>query len=263
MKVVLKFSLPARRHPYRGGRKMRRALGRDLASPTTWTPVETKIHRETAGDYNPAPLAHGFARYLPIFESRLDRTKPIRMLTIGSFYEDSLKMWQDYLHPGSFLVSADLNSKLLKIAESGKIYVRMCHVQDGSFLEQVATEFGPFDVILDEGSHTSSHMVESFRCLFTTALSEGGIHMVEAVDCDYQKPYRDSRLSFIDFVKALIDAMHAHYQVPSNKTSSQVGDPDRIRKVSVPAITPALGGIEVYDSIVVVHRATPGPVREH
>ncbi|OMC36393.1 hypothetical protein A5739_03915 [Mycobacterium colombiense] len=241
---------------------MRKALGQDLAASTTWS-VETKVDQEMAGGPNRAPAVHGLARYLPMYESRLDRTKPIRMLVIGSFYEDSLTTWQDYLHPGSFLVCADGKSKLLKIAESGNTYVRMCEERHGSLLEKVATEFGPFDVILDKGSHTSSHMVDSFRSLFTTALGDGGTYMVEDVYYDYWTPYRDRRLSFIEFVKALIDAMHAHYQVVSTETASEVGHPGRIREVSVPAITPVLGGIEVYDSIVVVHRATPDPDEEN
>ena len=99
-------------------------------------------------------------------------------------------------------------------------------------------------------------MVDSFRCLFANALSDSGVYMVEDVDCDYWTSYRDSRVSFIDFVRALIDAMHGHYQVTTSETNFRVGHPDRIREVSVPAITPILGSIEIYDSIVVVRRAT-------
>ena len=99
------------------------------------------------------------------------------------------------------------------------------------------------------------------RCLFANFLSDGGIYIVEDVYCDYRRCYRDSRISFIDFVRALIDAMHAHYQVTTSETNFQVGHPNRIREVSVPAITPILGAIEIYDSLVVVRRATRGLTR--
>jgi hypothetical protein len=194
------------------------------------------------------------------------------MLEIGSFHDDSLQMWREYLHPDSLIVCIDLNSKLLKIADSGGAHVRIGGSdQDVSFLREVAAEFGPFDFILDGGSrslthllpsqrgragHTSSHMVDSFRCLFANALSDGGVYMVEDVDCDYWTFYRDSRISFIDLVRALIDAMHGHYQVATSEANFRVGDPDRIREVAVPAITPILGSIEIYDSVVVVRRAT-------
>ncbi|SPM43074.1 putative methyltransferase [Mycobacterium numidiamassiliense] len=202
------------------------------------------------------------ARYLPIYDSIIDRTKPIRMLVIGSFYTDSVQMWQEYLHPNSHVVGVDSNSKLLKIADSEGVHARLADVEaNAAFLKEAAAEFGPFDIILDDGGHTSSQMVESFRCLFANFLSDGGVYIVDDIDCDYRKSYRDSRISFIDFVKALIDAMHAHYQVTTSETNFQVGRPDRIQEVAVPAITPILGAIEIHDSLVVVRRATRGLTR--
>ena len=244
------------RYPYRGRGRMLRALGPDLASMTTWSAVDAELHGEMAEILNRTPGVHKLAHYLPIYESVVDRTTPIRMLEIGSFYERSLQMWREYLHPDSLIVSIDIISQLLSIADSGGIHVRFGGEQGVSFLREVAAEFGPFDVILDDGCHTSSHMVDSFRCLFANALSDSGVYMVEDVDRDYWKSYRDSRVSFIDLVRALIDAMHSHYQVAISETNFRVGHPDRIREVSVPAITPILGSIEIYDSIVVVRRAT-------
>lgn len=177
------------------------------------------------------------------------------MLEICGFYGGSLQMWREYLHPDATIVSIDIDSKLLKIAGSEGTHVRIGDEQGGPFLREVAAEFGPFDVILDEGSHTSSHMVESFRCLFADALHEGGLYIVEDVNCDYWTVYRDSRVSFMDLVKSLIDAMHGHYQVATGETNFRVGHPERLLEVVVPVVTPILGGIEIYDSIVVVRRA--------
>ena len=244
------------RYPYRGRRRMLRALGPNLASMTTWSAVDTELHGEMAEVFNRTPRVQKLAHYLPIYESVVDRTRPIRTLQIGSFYGGSLQMWQEYLHPDSLIVGIDINSKLLKIADSGGIHVRIGGEQNVSFLREVAAEFGPFDVILDAGDHTSSHMVESFRCLFANALSDSGVYVVEDVDCDYWMRYRDSRVSFIDLVRALIDAMHGHYQVATSETKFRVDHSDRIREVSVPAITPILGSIEIYDSIVIVRRTT-------
>jgi SAM-dependent methyltransferase len=243
------------RYPYRGRRRMLRALGPDLASMTTWSAVDTELHGEMAEVFNRTPRVHKLAHYLPIYESVVDRTRAIRMLEFGSFYGGSLQMWREYLHPDSHIVGIDIDSRLLKIADAEGIRVRIGVDQDVAFLRGVAAEFGPFDVIIDAGSHTSSHVVDTFRCLFANALSESGVYMVEDVDRDYWTPYRDSRVSFIDFVRALIDAMHGHYQVATGETNFRVGHPDRIREVSVPAVTSILGSIEIYDSVVVVRRA--------
>lgn len=256
-----------RRNPYRGRDTMLEALGADLASMTTWSAVDSGLHGELAEVFNRTSRVHKFAHYLPIYESVLDRNRPIRMLEIGSFYGGSLQMWREYLHPDSLIVLLDINSRLLRIAGSEGIHVRIVGEQDVSILKAVTAEFGPFDVILDDGlsrraghaksdgGHTSSHMVNSFRSLFANALTDSGVYIIEDVYCDYWTAYRDSRVSFMDFVRALIDAMHGHYQPTTSETNFQVGHPDRLWEVSVPAITPILGSIEIYDSIVVVRRA--------
>jgi len=143
------------------------------------------------------------------------------MLEIGSFYGDSLQIWQEYLHPDSLIVGIDLDSKLVKIANSGGVHVRIVGEKNDSLLSELAAEFGPFDVILDAGSHTSSQMVDSFRCLFANALSDSGVYVVEDGYCDFWAFY--NRFSFIDVVKALIDAVYGHYQVATSETNVRVG----------------------------------------
>ncbi|PRI13453.1 hypothetical protein B2J96_21855 [Mycobacterium shigaense] len=202
----------------------------------------------------PPPQGYKLAHYSKIYEAIVDRSRPLRMLLISSFYDASLQTWHEFLHPDSQIINVDTDSRLLKIRDSGGICVHFCEGKNGSFLAQVAAEFGPFDVILDNGSHGSSRMVSSFRCLFATALKDEGIYIAEDVYRDYWKRYRDSRVSFMDLVRALADAMHGHYQVATSETNFQVGHPDRIREVSVPSITPILGGIEIHDSIVIVRR---------
>lgn len=253
-KVVVKYSSFARRHRYRRHGRMLKALGPELASMTTWPAVDTEFHGATAhlsDRSRPDKLAHRF----PLYESVVDQSKPIRMLEIGSFYADSLKMWQQYLHHDSRVVSVDVKSRLLKIAQSGGTHVRLADEHDGCLLSETASEYGPFNVILDGGNHTSSQMVDNFRCLFANALCDNGIYIVEDVDRDYRKAFRDSHSSFIDFVRALIDAMPGHYRALTSKGKFQGNHQHQPSDGPVPMITPMLGSIEIYDSLIVVRRA--------
>ena len=200
---------------------MLRALGPDLASMTTWSAVATELNGEMAEVINRTARVHKLAHYLPVCESVVEGARPIRMLEIGSFYGDSLQIWQEYLHPDSLIVGIDLDSKLVKIANSGGVHVRIVGEKNDSLLSELAAEFGPFDVILDAGSHTSSQMVDSFRCLFANALSDSGVYVVEDGYCDFWAFY--NRFSFIDVVKALIDAVYGHYQVATSETNVRVG----------------------------------------
>ena len=59
-----------------------------------------------------------------------------------------------------------------------------------------------FDVILDDGSHMTSHMVDTFRYLFPNGLASGGVYIVEDIGTNYQKPWRDSPMTFVEFTKS-------------------------------------------------------------
>src|SRR6202008_2820925 len=119
-----------------------------------------------------------------------------------------------------------------------------------SFLQDVVDKLGPFDVILDDGSHMNSHIALTFRHLFPNGLAPGGVYIVEDIHSNYWKPYRDSPMSFADFTKWLIDAMHAHYQTAGSKELDfRVGDAHRLTELRVPLATALVEKVEFYDSI--------------
>ena len=158
--------------------------------------------------------------------------------------------------PGTVIVGIDIDPGCSRFEDPAQnIHVRIGDQADASFLRGVASEFGPFDVILDDGSHMTSHQVESFRHLFASALAPGGVYIVEDIHSNYWTAQRDSALSFVDFTKWLIDAMHAHYQDASGEPEFRVDDPRRRSQFSVPVATVLVEKVEFYDSIAVVHRS--------
>lgn len=221
MKVVLKFSPIARRSRYGGVRRMLRAVGRDHASTTTWSTLDVELRGDLAEVVDRTPRVFDLQHYSSIFAELVIRTRPIKVLEIHSFYGDSLSMWQGYLHPDSLIVAVDIDSNLLKIANAGGVHVRIGFGQNVSSLKELAAEFGPFDVIIDSGSQTSSRMVNSFESLFTTALNDSGIYIVEDVYCDYWTLYNG--FSFTDLIKALGDSARGHYQIATDITKFQRG----------------------------------------
>jgi hypothetical protein len=247
----------SRRYPYGSGQRMQRALGPELAAPSTWRAVDTPPSGGLGTIFTKTGGVHKWLHYLPVYESAIDRSRPIRMLEIGVFHGGSLRMWREYLHPKSVIVGIDIDPDCKQFEDpENNVHVRIGGQQDATFLQEVNSEFGPFDVILDDGSHMASHMVESFRNLFASALAEPGTYIVEDVHSSYWKSYRDASMSFVDFVAVLVDAMHAHYPDAEDERSFRTGHPARLREVSVPRITPKLSSIEIHDSIVVVRKAS-------
>jgi predicted O-methyltransferase YrrM len=200
---------------------MLKALGPDLASMTVWSAADTEINSETAEVVDRTPRVHQLQCCLPIYDSAVDRSKPIRMLEIGSVYGNSLQKWKEYLHPDSIIVGVDIDSKFVKIADAEGINFRIGGERSDSFLREVAAEFGPFDVIIDAGSQTSSHIVNTFGYLFKNALRDNGVYLVEDVYCDYWTLYNS--FSLTDLVGALIDFGYGHYQVATSAANFRVG----------------------------------------
>ena len=121
---------------------------------------------------------HKWHHYFDIYAKHFEqyRNRPIRMLEIGVFRGGSLRMWKNYFHADSTIVGIDIDKSCEAHEIVNKnIYVRIGSQADPHFLNKVNAEFGPFDIILDDGSHKKTHhQIISFGALFRSALQDGG-----------------------------------------------------------------------------------------
>jgi hypothetical protein len=130
---------------------------------------------------------HWYTQHYERHLARL-RTEPVKLLEIGiGGYDDpssggaSLRMWQRYFHRG--LVHG------LDIAEkTGVTGPRIMTVQgdqsDAGFLDRLGAQLGPFDVVIDDGSHRNDHVRTSFHALFPH-VRPGGLYVVEDLQTAY------------------------------------------------------------------------------
>jgi hypothetical protein len=93
----------------------------------------------------------------------------------------SLLAWQAYF-PRGHIIGADIEEKIA-LAGSRREIVML----DQSSTEQLAAlarDKGPFDLIVDDGSHFSAHQIVTFRQLFG-ALNDGGIYVIEDIQTSF------------------------------------------------------------------------------
>ena len=173
------------------------------------------------------------------------------MLEIGVYRGGSLRMWKEYFHPKSTIVGIDIDKscKAHEIAAQ-QVHVRIGSQADPDFLNKVNEEFGPFDIILDDGSHKTLHQITSFGALYRPALKEGGCYMVEDLHTNYWIMYTDSPETFIDLSKQMIDMLHEPYLEHGEKHFRHQ-HPEAIKELDLSYLAAHLGGISFYDSIVV------------
>ncbi|NQV86131.1 MAG: class I SAM-dependent methyltransferase [Woeseiaceae bacterium] len=219
---------------------------------------ENELFDIFSADTNVHKWHHYFDIYTKHFEAY--RNRPIRMLEIGVYRGGSLRMWKDYFHPDSTIVGIDIDKtcKDHEIADR-KVFVRIGSQADPAFLTEVADEFGPFDIILDDGSHKTHHQNVSFGALFRDALRDGGCYMVEDVHTNYWLKHIDSEDTFIDLSKQMVDMIHEPY-FDRKETHFRHGHPDAVKQMELSYLAANIGSIAFYDSIVVFdkkHRVLP------
>ena len=137
--------------------------------------------------------------YTPVYHALFAhlRDRPIRLLEIGiggysikSVGGASLAMWTDYFPRGE-ITGIDIAEKRLKLDPRVKYY--QGSQDDPAFLQSICGERGPFDIVIDDGSHVPKHVVASFNLLFPP-LADGGLYVIEDVQTAFWPKFGGSIL---------------------------------------------------------------------
>ncbi|WP_439883013.1 hypothetical protein ACSX1A_07560 [Pontibacter sp. MBLB2868] len=249
--------------------KVNKVLGEELRTSVEWK-MATDLASPSGELYikwSTISGAHKWHHYFPIYEKVFSelKFKPIKILEIGVYKGASLKLWREYFHKDSIIVGIDINESCKEYAmPEANLHVRIGSQEDESFLSSIIDEFGDFDLIIDDGSHIVSHMIESFNYLYLKGLKSEGIYFAEDIHTNYWLSHRDRHFSFIDFSKHLVDLMHFHYTIGDSEYYYRLGAKTRMNSIRVPKITPLVDEIRFYDSIVVFYKKSRElPVSEH
>jgi hypothetical protein len=167
----------------------------------------------------------GAHSYTAAYERHLGhlRNEPITLLEIGiGGYADpgrggaSLRMWKSFF-PHGRIIGLDIEDKTA-LAEA-RITILRGDQGDRRFLDQMALEYGPFDVVIDDGSHRCAHVIASFEALFPH-LTDAGIYAIEDLQTSYWESYggssgSDRASTSMTMIQGLIDGLnHAEYDIP-------------------------------------------------
>jgi hypothetical protein len=140
------------------------------------------------------------------------RGRAIRLLEIGVLNGSSLRMWSDYFPDGT-IIGVDRDRGALAHVGS-RISIELADQSSKPDLDRIAS-LGPFDIILDDGSHVWKHQILSLQTLFPS-LRLGGFYIVEDLVTSYgrYRPfYASGRLSTADYLHKLSDWVVGHREM--------------------------------------------------
>jgi hypothetical protein len=207
------------------------------------------------------PRAHKWTHYFAAYDTIFApcRARTLRILEIGVYQGASLRLWRSYFeNPETVIVGIDIDPGCTRFDSSAEnVHVRIGNQVDPVFLDTVTRDFGPFDIIIDDGSHHSSHLIQSFNHLFVAALKDDGIYLAEDLHTNYWLPWKDTRQSFLDVCKELMELMHAHYTRATLAEwlhESEHGSESLQLSLEVPVVATMIKEIRVFDSIVAIYK---------
>lgn len=149
---------------------------------------------------------HDFLRFYENYFERI-RNTPLKLLEIGIAGGASLKVWEDYF-PNASIIGADINPDAKRFARK-RIAIELIDQSKSESLTQLGSRHGPFDIIIEDGSHMWEHQILTLKTMFPY-VTDGGIYIVEDLQTNFGKLAAgfsgNSTISCVEYIKKLVDA---------------------------------------------------------
>lgn len=189
-------------------------------------------------------------QYFDVYDRHLSRFRgtDVSVLEIGTFKGGGLAMLQDYLGPKARLVGMDIDPAA--VASIGdRFNVVLGDQEQPDSLTRISEEFGPFDVVIEDGGHTMKQQIVTAETLFPL-LNDGGVYLSEDLHTSYWGEFggglgRDG--TFIEWVKDRIDDINGYHA--GTDEGGAYGTTDFVTDW-----TRSVGGLHVYDSVIVMDK---------
>lgn len=191
-------------------------------------------------------VVHKWKHYFPAYERHFARyiNQSLTFIEIGCGNGGSLQLWKQYFGPFATIVGIDIRPECAAFEED-QVHIRIGDQSDHGFLASIVEEFGPPDIVLDDGSHMMRHIKASFQYLYPHVAPQG-VYFVEDLHTAYWDEFEGGHKrpgSFIEACKDMIDELNAeHTRGALQESDFSVGTQS----------------MHIYDSIVVFEKGTPG-----
>ncbi|WP_262850146.1 cephalosporin hydroxylase family protein [Mumia quercus] len=160
----------------------------------------------------------GSHRYTPHYERHFapwrDEAINVLEIGIGGYAREgrggkSLRMWKHFFRHAQ-IVGLDIQDK--SFVDAPRIRTYQGSQTDPEVLQRIIDETGELTIVIDDGSHRSDHIRDTFAYLFPR-LAHGGIYAIEDTQTSYW-PERggsedlDDPTTTMALVKSLVDGLH-------------------------------------------------------
>jgi len=181
-----------------------------------------------------------WTHYFPIYENFFSRfiNQSVSVLEIGVLDGGSLLMWRNYFGPYSNILGIDINNDSKNHKAFG-VTVEIGDQSDHIFLQKILDEYGPFDIIIDDGSHIQSDVISTLS-FFIDKMPPNSVYLIE-----------DTHMSNAPYTQEGADDIYSYLE-PLNRQLSEgyIGQPVKNFGMN-------LFSINYFDSVIALQFKTP------
>ena len=106
--------------------------------------------------------------------------RKIKLFEIGVQSGGSSRVWRRYFGPNLAYVGLDINEKCVKFeSETLGIHIEIGSQSNTTLLNNICEKFGPFDLIIDDGGHTTELIMASLTSLWPNCLVDEAVYCIE------------------------------------------------------------------------------------
>lgn len=160
---------------------------------------------------------HGYDNIYPTFLENL-RDLEFNMLEIGVNEGDSINFWGEYF-PLSNIYGIDINSEW----SNDRCITYRFDQSNPSDLKKIVEKVPSCKFIIDDGSHIPYHQLITFNELFDNLLEDGGVYIIEDIECNYWGSkekiygYEIGHYNILDYFRKLVDKINSKLSLDKNE----------------------------------------------
>jgi O-antigen biosynthesis protein len=196
--------------------------------------------------------------YDRLFKPYRDRT--IRMLEIGIQNGGSLECWSKYFWCADKIVGCDIEPSCAALPYADpRIELVIADINSDKTQRTIAKR-GPFDIVIDDGSHHCKDVIGSFVRYFPH-VAYGGFYIIEDLHASYWREFGGGLYhphSSIAFFKSLIDIVnHEHWGVNKSCGDFLVGFQSQYDIHLSEQVFRTIHSVEFLNSLCIIKKQTP------
>jgi len=218
------------------------------------TSIDT-LHRNKSGK-----VSDKWASYLPHYDQLFAawREQPVALLEIGVQNGGSLETWAQYFAAGDAFIGCDIDPKCGELRyDDARVHIVVGDANQAPAFTAINQIRNQFDIVIDDGSHTSNDILTSFINYFPL-VKPGGVYVIEDTHCLYLNEYGGGVLNEYGayaFFKRLVDVLSFQFWKDELAVNTYLRTFFELRATPAFILEGWVDAIEFKNSIITIRKA--------